>query len=139
MRMKSVCATGALRVHYAHRVYYYTKLHPSPTYDITWEALGSWVATAVETNVALICASAPALNVYARGWFGTQVYHERSFGWYGARGMEEEVENVGRVDVVEGITVPGGVRRRSKREPGETMGRHSSTVPILKKGSERSS
>jgi hypothetical protein len=77
-----VCATGALRIHYAHRVYYYTKLNPSPTYDISWEALGSWVSTAVEANVAIMCASAPALNAYFKGWFGVTGYQERSFGWY---------------------------------------------------------
>lgn len=78
-----VCATGALRIHYAHRVYYYTQISPSPTYDISWEALGSWVSTAVEANVAIICASAPALNAYFKGWFGvTMGYQERDFGWY---------------------------------------------------------
>jgi hypothetical protein len=80
----SVCATGALRIHYAHSLLYYTKINPSPTYDISWQALGSWVSTAVETNVAMICASVPALNAYCKGWFGlTTGYQERSFGWYG--------------------------------------------------------
>ncbi|KAH8731620.1 hypothetical protein GQ44DRAFT_604447 [Phaeosphaeriaceae sp. PMI808] len=82
----AVCATGALRVHYAHRVYYYTRLKPSPTYDISWEALGSWVSTAVETNVAIICASAPALNPYFKGWLSVSGYETRSFGWYKHRG-----------------------------------------------------
>jgi hypothetical protein len=80
--MLRVCATGALRIHYAYRVYYYTKINPSPTYDISWESLGAWVATAVETNVSFICASAPALNAYSRRWFGVTGHHERSFGWY---------------------------------------------------------
>jgi hypothetical protein len=61
---------------------YYTRINPSPTYDISWQALGSWVATAVETNVAIICASAPALNAYFKGWFGVTGYEEREFGWY---------------------------------------------------------
>jgi hypothetical protein len=116
-------------------VYYYTKIHPSPTYDITWEALGSWVATAVETNVALICASAPALNVYAKGWFGAKVYEERTFGWYGARGVEEE--ELGRVDgveVVEGFSVPSRVDTRGSVGSGGTFGRQDSVVPILKRG-----
>jgi hypothetical protein len=78
----SVCATGALRVHYAHRLMYYTRINPSPTYDISWEALGSWVSTCVETNVAIICASLPALNAYFKGWFGVTGHQERSFGWY---------------------------------------------------------
>jgi hypothetical protein len=61
---------------------YYTRINPSPTYDISWQAFGSWVATAVETNVAIICASAPALNAYFKGWFGVTGYQEREFGWY---------------------------------------------------------
>jgi hypothetical protein len=61
---------------------YYTRIHPSPTYDISWQALGSWVATAVETNVAIICGSVPALNGYFKGWFGVTGYEERGFGWY---------------------------------------------------------
>jgi hypothetical protein len=48
--------------------------------------------------------------------------------------MEEEVAYVDRVDVVEGVTVPGSVRRRSRRKSGATMGRQDSTVPILKEG-----
>jgi hypothetical protein len=68
------CATGALRIHYAHRVYYYTKLNPSPTYDISWEALGSWVSTSLEANLAVICASAPALKVYWGPWLSSGEY-----------------------------------------------------------------
>jgi hypothetical protein len=79
------CATGALRIHYAHRVYYYTKLNPSPTYDISWEALGSWVSTSLEANLAVICASAPALKVYWGPWLSSGEYEPRTFGWY-ARG-----------------------------------------------------
>ncbi|KAF2827916.1 hypothetical protein CC86DRAFT_289662 [Ophiobolus disseminans] len=78
----ATCGIGALRIHYAHRLYYYTRLNPSPTYDISWGALGSWVSTATETNTAIICASAPALKVYFRGWFNASGYETRSFGWY---------------------------------------------------------
>jgi hypothetical protein len=136
----SVCATGALRIHYAHRVYYYTEIKPSPTYDISWEALGSWVSTAVEANVAIICASAPALNVYAKGWFGVKQYHERSFGWYGAGGHRKglgrgdwhscsEVTNTLHQEMLEGIAVP--CRARSL-ESGASLGRQDSRVPILR-------
>lgn len=79
----SVCAIGALRVHYAHRVYYYTKLNPSATYDITWEALGSWVSTAVEANIAVWCACAPALKTYLNGWLNKSDQDQRTFRWYG--------------------------------------------------------
>jgi len=79
----AVCATGALRIHYAHRVYYYTKINPSPTYDISWEALGSWVSTAVEANVCVWCASAPALKTYFNTWLNKPGHDMRSFRWYG--------------------------------------------------------
>ncbi|PSN65236.1 hypothetical protein BS50DRAFT_458561, partial [Corynespora cassiicola Philippines] len=75
------CAVGALRIHYAHRVFYYVK-SGSPTYDITWEALGSWVSTAVEANFAIICASAPALKVFCT-CLKSGDQEQRSFGWYG--------------------------------------------------------
>jgi len=79
----AVCATGALRIHFAHRVYYYTKINPSPTYDITWEALGSWVSTAVEANVAVWCACAPALKTFFNKWLNAPGQDMRSFRWYG--------------------------------------------------------
>ncbi|KAH9879408.1 hypothetical protein J1614_002848 [Plenodomus biglobosus] len=81
----ATCGIGALRIHYAHRVYYYTKLNPSPTYDITWEALGSWVSTAVEANLAIICGCAPALKTYFPQWLNSSGPQTRSFGWYGRR------------------------------------------------------
>ncbi|PVI07432.1 hypothetical protein DM02DRAFT_580810 [Periconia macrospinosa] len=82
----AVCATGALRVHYAHRVYYYARIHPSPTYDVSWDAFGSWVTLSVETNVGIICASAPALNTYFKGWLSVTGHEPRSFGWYRHKG-----------------------------------------------------
>ncbi|KAF2026246.1 hypothetical protein EK21DRAFT_103407 [Setomelanomma holmii] len=85
----AVCAIGALRVHYAHKLVYYTRINPSPTYDITWDAMPSWVATSVEANVALICASAPALKIYFHGWLNVSGYRPRSFGWYKPMGRDE--------------------------------------------------
>ncbi|KAF2120796.1 hypothetical protein BDV96DRAFT_275928 [Lophiotrema nucula] len=73
------CATGAVRIHYAHRVYYYVKTN-SPTYDITWEALEAWVDTTVEANLAIICASAPALKAYCSCLNNTR--EQRSSNWY---------------------------------------------------------
>ncbi|KAH7121090.1 hypothetical protein B0J11DRAFT_399545, partial [Dendryphion nanum] len=74
------CAIGALRIHYAHKVFHYIRI-ADPTYDITWEALGSWVSTAVEANLAVICASAPALKAYCHCLNGSHP-ETRSFGWY---------------------------------------------------------
>ncbi|KAF2800269.1 hypothetical protein K505DRAFT_229155, partial [Melanomma pulvis-pyrius CBS 109.77] len=74
------CGVGALRIHWAHRVFYYVR-NGDPTYDISWEALGSWVSTAVEANLTVICASAPALKAYCR-CLNSSRQDERSFGWY---------------------------------------------------------
>ncbi|KAH7087038.1 hypothetical protein FB567DRAFT_58213 [Paraphoma chrysanthemicola] len=78
----AVCAIGALRVHFAHKLVYYTRINPSPTYDITWDAMPSWVATSAEANIALVCASAPALKIYFNKWLNTSGVRPRSFGWY---------------------------------------------------------
>ncbi|KAF2089621.1 hypothetical protein K490DRAFT_8203, partial [Saccharata proteae CBS 121410] len=51
------CICGLVRTAYIHVVYY-------TTYDITWAAVPIWGWTAVEANVAIICASAPALKVF---------------------------------------------------------------------------
>lgn len=74
------CAVGVLRIHFAHRVYYYVKSN-DPTYDITWESLGGWVSTCVEANLGIMCASAPALRPYCRCF--ESAVPVRSFGWYG--------------------------------------------------------
>jgi hypothetical protein len=49
-------------MYYAIYVYYYT-------YDITWYAAYGWVWTAVEADLGVICASAPALKVFFRRYF----------------------------------------------------------------------
>ena len=90
------CAVGALRIHYAHRVFYYVK-SGSPTYDITWEALGSWVSTAVEANFAIICASAPALKVFCT-CLKSGDQEQRSFGWYG--GSKPQVSGDSRMSKI---------------------------------------
>ncbi|KAF2728610.1 hypothetical protein EJ04DRAFT_449022 [Polyplosphaeria fusca] len=56
------CVCGILRMVYAIYVYYYT-------YDITWYAAYGWIWTAVEADLGVICASAPALKVFFRRYF----------------------------------------------------------------------
>ncbi|KAF2827810.1 hypothetical protein CC86DRAFT_264124, partial [Ophiobolus disseminans] len=56
----SVC--GILRTYYATYVYFYT-------YDITWYAYPGWVWTALEADLGMICASAPALKVFFKRYF----------------------------------------------------------------------
>ncbi|KAF2651697.1 hypothetical protein K491DRAFT_84074 [Lophiostoma macrostomum CBS 122681] len=56
------CVCGIMRTYYAIYVYYYT-------YDITWIAFYGWIWTALEADLAVICASAPALKVFFRRYF----------------------------------------------------------------------
>ena len=48
-----------MRIYYTSLVYYHT-------YDITWACLPTWAWTAVEADLAVVCASAPALKVFFR-------------------------------------------------------------------------
>jgi len=52
-----LCICGILRIYYIDRLYY-------KTYDTTWEAQPAWLWLVVEANLAVICASAPALKVF---------------------------------------------------------------------------
>jgi hypothetical protein len=36
---------------------------------MTWESYGAWISLAVEANVAIICASAPAMKIYFKNTF----------------------------------------------------------------------
>ncbi|KAF1831661.1 hypothetical protein BDW02DRAFT_504756 [Decorospora gaudefroyi] len=56
------CVCGILRTYYATYLYYFT-------YDITWTAYYGWVWTTLEAQLAVICASAPALKVFFRRYF----------------------------------------------------------------------
>ena len=60
------CICGILRTYYAIYVYYYT-------YDITWYAFYGWVWTNLEADLAVICASAPALKIFFKRYFTTAV------------------------------------------------------------------
>jgi hypothetical protein len=51
-----------LRTYYAIYVYYFT-------YDVAWYAYYGWVWTALEAQLAVICASAPALKIFFNRYF----------------------------------------------------------------------
>lgn len=53
-----------MRSYYAIYVYYYT-------YDITWFAYYGWIWTALEADLAVICASAPALKIFFNRYFNS--------------------------------------------------------------------
>ncbi|KAH7357490.1 hypothetical protein BKA66DRAFT_500989, partial [Pyrenochaeta sp. MPI-SDFR-AT-0127] len=56
------CVCGIMRTYYAIYIYYCT-------YDITWYAFYAWIWTALEADLGIMCASAPALKVFFRRYF----------------------------------------------------------------------
>jgi len=52
-----LCVCAILRSWYIYRTYY-------TTYDMTWEAQPAWLWLSIEANLAIICASAPALKIF---------------------------------------------------------------------------
>jgi len=52
-----VCVIGVLRIVSTAPIYY-------TTYDMTWAVYPAWIWFAVESNVSVMCASAPALKIY---------------------------------------------------------------------------
>ncbi|KAL6707500.1 hypothetical protein ACN47E_004070 [Coniothyrium glycines] len=56
------CVCGIMRTYYATYVYNYT-------YDITWYAYYGWVWTALEAQLGVVCASAPAIKVFFKRYF----------------------------------------------------------------------
>jgi hypothetical protein len=51
----------ALRIVFIFAIYY-------DTYDMTWESYPTLILLAIETHVGVMCASAPALEAYFKGW-----------------------------------------------------------------------
>jgi hypothetical protein len=142
---RRTCATGALRVHYAHRVFYYVKTN-SPTYDITWEALGAWTSTAVEANLAVICASAPTLKAYCHCFDNNSHAEQRSFNWYHGHTItvnskESRFKKASREllccfrrsgavteEPLESVSTDERVRKYSVRKPSDTIAMVDSVV-----------
>ncbi|KAF2683611.1 hypothetical protein K458DRAFT_304176 [Lentithecium fluviatile CBS 122367] len=56
------CVCGIMRTYYAIYVYYFT-------YDISWYAYYGWIWTALEAQLGVVCASAPALKVFFKRYF----------------------------------------------------------------------
>jgi hypothetical protein len=57
------------------------------TYDITWYAYYGWIWTALEADLGVICASAPALKVFFKRYFS------RSDTSYGGYSMSNKTPN----------------------------------------------
>jgi hypothetical protein len=64
-----------MRTYYAIYVYYFT-------YDITWVAFYGWIWTALEADLAVICASAPALKIFFKRYFNSSI-NESGLSGYG--------------------------------------------------------
>ena len=58
----SLCITAIIRCIYITRIFF-------QTYDVTWVAYEAWAWTSVEADVAVICASAPALKAFFKQYF----------------------------------------------------------------------
>lgn len=56
-KLDSLCVAGVLRIIYTIPLYY-------STYDVTWESYPAWIWYAIESHMAVICASAPALKLF---------------------------------------------------------------------------
>ncbi|KAF2419050.1 hypothetical protein EJ08DRAFT_44817 [Tothia fuscella] len=52
-----LCVCSVIRTYYIWKVY-------NATYDMTWEGRPAWMWLSIEANVAVMCASAPALKVF---------------------------------------------------------------------------
>ncbi|KAH3994720.1 hypothetical protein HBH70_115880 [Parastagonospora nodorum] len=68
------CVCGILRTYYATYVYYYT-------FDITWYAYYGWIWTALEADLGVICASAPALKVFFKRYFSMTNSTSGAYGY----------------------------------------------------------
>jgi hypothetical protein len=68
-------------MYYAIEVYY-------GSYDITWVAFNGWVWTTLEADLAVICASAPALKVFFLRYFNLSSAN-RSYGYSNAKGRKK--------------------------------------------------
>ncbi|KAF2492281.1 hypothetical protein BU16DRAFT_467793 [Lophium mytilinum] len=67
--LTTIC--GAMRIYYVHFVYF-------ETYDISWECLPGWLWSCIEVDLAVICASAPALKVFFRRYLNMSSRSGRS-------------------------------------------------------------
>jgi hypothetical protein len=69
-----VCICGVLRITFIWLLY-------TTTYDLTWKSLPLWIFTAIEPNIAIICASAPALKSYFNRYIPSSFPNESSAPW----------------------------------------------------------
>lgn len=63
-----------MRAYYAIYVYYYT-------YDITWYAWYGWIWTALEAQLGVMCACAPALKGFFKRYFSLSTVRSRGYGY----------------------------------------------------------
>jgi hypothetical protein len=57
VNLLSLCVCGVLRIVETIPIY-------TTTYDMTWESYRGWIWFAIESHLAVICASAPALKIF---------------------------------------------------------------------------
>jgi len=75
-----ICICGVLRIAYISVLY-------TSTYDLTWESQSIWLLMGVEANLAIICASAPALKAYFSRFLGPTSFTKWSaYSWFSDKG-----------------------------------------------------
>lgn len=67
----SLCICSVLRTIYIYRTFY-------DTYDMTWASQPAWLWLSLETELAVVCASAPALKVFFKKAFQMTTSKSRS-------------------------------------------------------------
>ncbi|PVH95561.1 hypothetical protein DM02DRAFT_617820 [Periconia macrospinosa] len=72
------CICGVMRTYYAIYVYYFT-------YDITWYAYYGWIWTAVEADLGVVCACAPAMKVFFLRYFTYSSQNRSGYGYMGGK------------------------------------------------------
>ena len=102
-----------MRAYYATYVYYYT-------YDITWYAWYGWIWTTLESHLAVICASAPALKGFFSRYFSPSTTHSGTYDYASKQSSSGRKPGYGKMS-------PGNSLSTSHVEAG---GWESESVPM---------
>ncbi|KAF2177469.1 hypothetical protein K469DRAFT_603311 [Zopfia rhizophila CBS 207.26] len=129
------CVCGIMRTYYAIYIYNYT-------YDITWYAFYGWIWTALEADLGVICASAPALKVFFRRYFN---FPANRSGNSGSGGRKTSAYNKARLWNPAGKSNMGSGRRETDIVPMDAIKvstRHLVTIEdrdeVLSQASDKS-
>lgn len=92
------CVCGIMRTYYAIYLYYFT-------YDITWYAYYGWIWTALEAQLGVVCASAPALKVFFKRYFN---FSANRSGLSNSKSSEKNSSKYGKMSPGNSLGLSGG-------------------------------